>query len=170
MHTIAGVPRISLRCTALPPVPAARQVGPAADSDRPQAEAAKARSEPDRVLPLTAPAAILAIEKRGAGETSPCSPVMAPPSGGVLTSPWLDERDLHRGRTAALGRCGCNLARLACRNAKQDRPGCGRAKVDPAELGATEGGGPQRTRTRSLQRARCSSRRDGRAPLVPGSI
>ena len=45
------VPRISLRCTDLPPVPAARQLGLAADSDRPQAEAAKARSGPERVLP-----------------------------------------------------------------------------------------------------------------------
>ena len=38
-----SVPRISLRCTDLPPVPAARQLGLAADSDRPQAEAAKVR-------------------------------------------------------------------------------------------------------------------------------
>jgi hypothetical protein len=45
------LPRISLRCTDLPPVPAARQLGLAADSDRPQAEAAKARSGPERVLP-----------------------------------------------------------------------------------------------------------------------
>jgi len=51
MHMIAWVPRISLRCTNLPPVPAARQLGLAADSDRPQAEAAKARSGPERVLP-----------------------------------------------------------------------------------------------------------------------
>ena len=29
----SGVPRISLRCTDLPPVPAARQLGLAADSD-----------------------------------------------------------------------------------------------------------------------------------------
>ena len=49
-HSYA-VPRISLRCTDLPPVPAARQLGLAADSDRPQAEAAKARSGPERVLP-----------------------------------------------------------------------------------------------------------------------
>jgi len=39
------VPRISLRCTDLPPVPAARQLGLAADSDRPQAEAAKVRPQ-----------------------------------------------------------------------------------------------------------------------------
>jgi hypothetical protein len=49
------VPRISLRCTDLPPVPAARQLGLAADSDRPQAEAAKARSGPERVLPSYSP-------------------------------------------------------------------------------------------------------------------
>ena len=41
----------SSQCTDLPPVPAARQLGLAADSDRPQAEAAKARSGPERVLP-----------------------------------------------------------------------------------------------------------------------
>src|ERR1035437_5118824 len=35
------LPRISLRCTDLPPVPVARHLGLAADSDRPQAEAAK---------------------------------------------------------------------------------------------------------------------------------
>ena len=49
------MPRISLRCTDLPPVPAARQLGLAADSDRPQAEAAKARSGPERVLPSYSP-------------------------------------------------------------------------------------------------------------------
>jgi hypothetical protein len=49
------LPRISLRCTDLPPVPAARQLGLAADSDRPQAEAAKARSGPERVLPSYSP-------------------------------------------------------------------------------------------------------------------
>jgi hypothetical protein len=46
------VPRISLRCTDLPSVPAARQLGLAADSDRPQAEAAKARSGAERVFAL----------------------------------------------------------------------------------------------------------------------
>jgi len=51
MHTMPWVPRISLRCTDLPPFPAARQLGLAADSDRPQAEVAKARSGPERVLP-----------------------------------------------------------------------------------------------------------------------
>ncbi len=49
------MPRISLRCTDLPPVPAARQLGLTADSDRPQAEAAKARSGPERVLPSYSP-------------------------------------------------------------------------------------------------------------------
>ena len=51
----ARLPRISLRCTDLPPVPAARQLRLAADSDRPQAEAAKARSGPERVLPSYSP-------------------------------------------------------------------------------------------------------------------
>jgi len=50
-----GLPRISLRCTDLPPVPAARQLGLAADSDRPQAGTAKARSGPERVLPSYSP-------------------------------------------------------------------------------------------------------------------
>ena len=45
----------SSQCTDLPPVPAARQLGLAADSDRPQAEAAKARSGPERVLPTYSP-------------------------------------------------------------------------------------------------------------------
>jgi hypothetical protein len=49
------MPRISLRCTDLPPVPAARQLGLAADSDRPRAEAAKARCGPERVLPSYSP-------------------------------------------------------------------------------------------------------------------
>ena len=47
----SGVPRISFRCTDLLPVPAARQLGLGADSDRPQAEPAKALSGPERVLP-----------------------------------------------------------------------------------------------------------------------
>ena len=44
---LTRLPRISLRCTDLLPIPAARQLGLAADSDRPQAEAAKARSGSD---------------------------------------------------------------------------------------------------------------------------
>jgi hypothetical protein len=59
MHTIAWVPRISLRCTDLPPVPTARQLGLAADSDRPQVEAAKARSGPERVWPSYSPARVV---------------------------------------------------------------------------------------------------------------
>jgi hypothetical protein len=55
MHTILWVPWISLRCTDLPPVPAARQLGLAADSDRPQAEAPKASNGPERVFALLQP-------------------------------------------------------------------------------------------------------------------
>jgi hypothetical protein len=43
----------SSQCTDLPPVPAARQLGLAVDSDRPQAEAAKARSGPSEFCLLT---------------------------------------------------------------------------------------------------------------------
>jgi len=57
---VSGCPRIRrapyfFKVYGLPPVPAARQLGLAADSDRPQAEAAKVRSGPERVLPSYTP-------------------------------------------------------------------------------------------------------------------
>ena len=48
------MPRIFLRCTDLPPVPAARQLGLAADSDRPRLRRQKPAAGRSEFCPLTA--------------------------------------------------------------------------------------------------------------------
>jgi hypothetical protein len=89
MHTILlGAPYF-LKVYGLTACPTARQLGLAADSDRPQAEAAKAPSGPERVLPSYTP---LSMPKHYSSSDS-----WSPPTARAVSFSSIVSINLHPG-------------------------------------------------------------------------